>query len=61
MLFCKSGDVSSGFVGIKDGVEYCYFDVLAVIIGIAILFGLLVIYFFNRFAKSQKNEQGVKK
>lgn len=53
MMFCKSRDTTSGFVAIKNGVEYCYFDMLIIVIGIITLIGLAVIIYYKSREKKK--------
>ena len=47
MKFCRSGDITSGFVAIKNGIEYCYFDMLAIVTIVSILLSLVIIIYYK--------------
>ena len=42
-MFCESGDITSGFVAIKNGIEYCYFDMLSLVFIFAITLAIVII------------------
>ena len=57
MIFCQSGDTTSSFVAIKNGVEICWFDCLAVtsvICCVVCCVVMLGIVLFNRIKEKKK-------
>lgn len=56
MLFCRSGDTTSGFVGYFNGIEVCWFDMLGLIMGSCFIIFFIWVLICNKFAKSQKSE-----
>ena len=55
MIFCQSGDTISGFVGIWNGTEVCWFDMLAIIMGTCIIAGIILTIYFSRKEKNKLN------